>query len=213
MRATPSFWRRFVLLTGPKRLPANTSAITHELLLVFSLYFVVFSVVLFRMIDSTLRRYFMKNLYLIAVVLILTLSGCASAPEPRPKEDTAFYLARFDNVWDAALMALEEEAIPIETMEKEKGLITTGFVNFSVGPQAHHEIEKIAQKPETRLAIWSQVGYTLSILITPINDMSTKARIKAHIEAYDKNVTRQWHECTTNGFIEDMILEKIRAQL
>jgi hypothetical protein len=156
----------------------------------------------------------MKKLYLIAVVLILALSGCASAPEPRPKEDTAFYLARFDNVWDAALMALEEEAIPIETMEKEKGLITTGFVNFSVGPQAHHEIDKIAQRPSaTRLAIWSQVGYTLSILVTPINDMSTKARVTAHIEAYDKNVTQQWHECITNSVIEDMILEKIRAQL
>jgi len=156
----------------------------------------------------------MKNLYLIAVVLIITLGGCASAPESRPKEDTAFYLARFDNVWDAAFMALQEEAIPFEKMEKEKGLITTGFVNFSVGPQAHHEIEKIAQRPtETRLAIWSQVGYTLSILITPISDMSTKVRVTAHIEAYDKNVTRKWHKCITNGGIEDMILQKIRDQL
>ena len=156
----------------------------------------------------------MKNLYLILTVLVFALSGCATAPEPRPKEDTAFYLARFDNVWDAALMALEEESIPIETMEKEKGLITTGFVNFSVGPQAHHEVDKIAQIPTAnRLAIWSQVGYTLSILITPINDMSTKARVSAHIEAYDKNVTKKWHECITNCTIEDMILEKIRAQL
>ena len=156
----------------------------------------------------------MKNMYLIVAVLIVSLSGCATTPPPQQKEDTAFYLARFNKVWDACLMTLEEEAIPIETMEKEKGLITTEYVNYSVGPQAHHEIEKIAQKPSAeRLAIWSQVGYTLSILITPINDMSTKVRVTAHIEAYDKNVTKQWHECISYGVIENIILERIRSQL
>ena len=111
-------------------------------------------------------------------------------------------------------MALQKEAIPVKTMEKEKGIIETKFVNYSVGPQAHHDIEKIAEKPsEIRLAIWSQVGYTLSIQITPINDMSTKARIRAHIEAYDKNATKKWHECNSYGIIEDEILEKIRSQL
>jgi hypothetical protein len=161
-----------------------------------------------------MRRYLMKNIHLIVIVLILTLSGCASTPDPRPKEDTAFYLARYDKTWEAALMTLQEESIPIENMEKEKGLITTKFVNYSVGPQAHHELEKIAQKPSaTRLAIWSQVGYTLSILVTPINDMSTKVKVTAHIEAYDKNVTQEWHECLTNSVIEDAILEKIRDQL
>lgn len=168
----------------------------------------------FCMSCSALRRYLMKNIYLIMVVLLFAISGCASAPQPQPKKDTAFYLARFNKVWDACLMALGEESIPIETMEKEKGLITTEYVNYSVGPQAHHEIEKIAQKPSaTHLAIWSQVGYTLSILITPINDMSTKARVTVHIVAYDKNVTQEWHDCISYGVIEDMILEKIRSQL
>ena len=136
------------------------------------------------MSDSALRKSLMKNIYLILIVLLFTISGCASAPQSKPKEDTAFYLARFNKVWDACRVALGEESIPIETMEQEKGLITTEFVNYSVGMQAHHEIEKIAQKPSaTHRAIWSQVGYTLSILITPISDMSTKVRVTAHIVA------------------------------
>ena len=156
----------------------------------------------------------MKNVYLMVAILILTTLGCASAPEPRPTEETAFYLARYNKVWDTAIMVLENESIPIESAEKDKGLITTKFVNYSVGQQAHHELDNIAQKPSaTRLAIWSQVGYTLSILITPINDMSTKAKVTAHIEAYDRNVTQEWHKCISNGVIEDTILEKIRAQL
>ena len=150
-----------------------------------------------------------------ALFVMLFLAGCATTPQPvKAIDDTAFYLARFDKVWDAALATLAAEQIPIDNMNKEKGILLTKFVNYSVGPQAHHEIESIAQKPSAaRLAFWSQVGYTLSILITPINDMSTKVKVTAHIEAYDKNVSQEWHECISNKVIENRIIEKIRAQL
>lgn len=156
-----------------------------------------------------------KTLQCMFLWAVLLLYGCASAPEPvRTKDDNAFYLARFDKVWDAALAALAEESITVDSMNKDKGVIVTKFINYSVGQQAHHEIEKIAGKPSsTRLAVYSQVGYTMSILITPINDMSTKVKVTAHIEAYDKNVTQEWHECTSNRVIENRILEKIRTQL
>ncbi len=150
-----------------------------------------------------------------ALLAMLFLMGCASTPHPvKAIDDTAFYLARFDKVWDASLATLAAEQIPLDNMNKEKGILLTKFVNYSVGPQAHHEIGAIAQKPSAaRLAFWSQVGYTLSILITPINDMSTKVKVTAHIEAYDKNVSQEWHECISNKVIENRIIEKIRAQL
>lgn len=154
----------------------------------------------------------LHGLVLLALVLAY---GCASAPEPaKTKDDNAFYLARFDKVWDASLAALAEESITVNSMNKDKGVIVTKFINYSVGTQAHHEIENIARKPSAaRLAVYSQVGYTMSILITPINDMSTRVKVTAHIEAYDKNVTQEWHECVSNRVIENKILEKIRTQL
>lgn len=158
----------------------------------------------------------MKNIFFVSIFLAFVLiSGCATAPKPvRPVDDTAFYLARLDKVWDAAIATLAEESIPVDSMNKERGVISTKFVNYSVGPQAHHDIDAIAQKPSAaRLAIWSQVGYTLNILITPINDMSTKVKVTAHIEAYDRNVSQEWHECISNKVIENRIIEKIRTQL
>ncbi len=158
----------------------------------------------------------MKNVsYIAALLALILISGCASSPKPvKPVDDTAFYLARFDKIWDAATVTLSEESIPIDSMNKDRGVIITKFVNYSVGPQAHHDIDAIAQKPSAaRLAIWSQVGYTLSILITPINDMSTKVKVTAHIEAYDRNVSQEWHECISNKVIENRIIEKIRTQL
>ena len=148
----------------------------------------------------------------MAAVLI---SGCAAPQKPvKPNEDTAFYLARFDEVWDATLAALQAESIAVDSMNKNRGVIYTKFVSYSSGPQAHYEINTIAQPPsDVRLALWSQVGYKLNILITPMNEMSTRVKVIAHIDAYDKNVTQEWHECTSNKAVEDRFLEKIRAKL
>lgn len=145
----------------------------------------------------------------------LLVSGCASAPKHvEPNEDTAFYLARFNEVWDASLAVLREESIVIDSMNKDRGVIVTKFVNYSKGTQAHHDIDSIAQRPsEARLAIWSQVGYTLNILVTPISEMSTKVKVIAHIEAYDSNVSQGWHECVSNKALENRIIEKVKAQL
>ena len=158
----------------------------------------------------------MKRHYLSTLLAIFLLAGCASAPKQTATfpDNTAFYLARFDKVWDSVIAALNAESIPIDSMEKSKGIITTKFVNYSVGPQAHYELAAIAERPSAaRLAIWSQAGYNLSILVTPINEMSTKVKVTAHIEAYDKNVTQEWHECISKGVIESGIIEKVRAQL
>lgn len=151
---------------------------------------------------------------LLAVTLV---SGCAAATAKKPvkpNDDTAFYLARYDEVWDATLAALRKESIVIDSMNKDRGVISTKFVNYSSGPQAHYEIDSIAARPsDVRLALWSQVGYTLNILVTPMNDMSTKVKVIAHIEAYDKNVSQEWHECPSNKTVENGFIEKIRAQL
>jgi hypothetical protein len=158
----------------------------------------------------------MKTYFLLVFLAAFLMAGCASAPKQATtlQDDTAFYLARFDKVWDTVIMTLREESIPIDSIDKNRGVIITKFVNYAVGPQAHHELDKIAEKPSAaRLAIWSQAGYTLSILVTPISDMSTKTKITAHIEAYDRNVSQEWHECLSKGVIESSIIEKIRTQL
>jgi hypothetical protein len=132
----------------------------------------------------------------------------------KPAEDSAYCLASFNKVWDASVLALSEEHIPIETMSKEKGVISTKFVNYSMGPKAHHELDAIAEKPSAaRLAIWSQAGYTLSILVMPVTEMGTRIKVTAHIEAYDKNISQEWHRCVSKKVIENRIVEKIKAQL
>ena len=152
-----------------------------------------------------------KNLILVLLMLFM---GCATPPPPAPMvDDTSFFLGRFDKVWDATLKVLEKKSLTIKDVDKEKGEIVTRFANYSVGAHAHQDLENIAEKPELRLGLYTQVGYSLTIKLTPVNDMSTQVKVTANIEAYDTNVTRKWQKCVSKGVIEREILEQIRASL
>jgi hypothetical protein len=156
----------------------------------------------------------MTNKYTLIALLLIILAGCATSPPPAPMvDDTSFYLGRFDKVWDVTLKVLEKKSLSIKDINKEKGEIITRFVNYSVGAHAHSDLENIAEKPDLRLGLYTQVGYSLTIKLTPINDLSTQVKVTANVEAYDTNVTQKWHKCPSKGIIEREILEKIKASL
>jgi hypothetical protein len=150
---------------------------------------------------------------LFATILFM-LAGCATPPPQGPMvNDTSFYLGRFDKVWEVTMKVLEKKSLEVKDLDRENGEITTRFTNYSVGPKAHHELDKIAERPEVRLGLYTQVGYSVSIKIIAVNDMSTQVKIKANIEAYDTNATRKWHPCKSKGVIERELLERIRGSL
>jgi len=150
----------------------------------------------------------------IIVTFLIFLAGCATAPSPAPAvDDTSFFLGRYDKVWDATLKVLEKKSLSIKDINKETGEIVTRFANYSVGPRAHHDLENIAEKPDLRLGLYTQVGYSYTIRITPINDMSTQVKVTANIEAYDKNATQKWHKCKSNNVLERELLDRIKASL
>ncbi len=152
--------------------------------------------------------------YLAIATLLVILMGCAATPPPRPMvDDTAFFLGRFDKVWDVTLKILEKKSLTIKDINKEKGEIVTKFANYSVGTRAHQDLQNIAEKPDLRLGLYTQVGYSFTIRITPINDMSTQVKVIANIEAYDKNATQKWHKCPSKNILERELLEKIKASL
>ena len=156
----------------------------------------------------------MGKTYPLILLLFLTFAGCASAPSLAPMiDDTSFYQGRYDKLWDATLKVLEKKSLAIKEINKEKGEITTRFANYSVGYHAHQDLEKIAEKPEVRLGLYTQVGYSLTIKLTPVTGTYTQIKITASIEAYDTNVTQQWQKCPSKGVIERELLGKIKDSL
>ena len=148
------------------------------------------------------------------ITVLFMIAGCATPPPQGPMvDDTSFYLGRFDKVWEVTMKVLEKKSLEVKDMDKEKGEITTQFTNYSVGAKAHHELDKIAERPELRLGLYTQVGYSVNIKLVAINEMSTQVKITASIEAYDTNITKKWQPCRSKGVIERELLDKIRNSL
>jgi hypothetical protein len=155
----------------------------------------------------------LSNRIIILMLFSLITTGCATLEPPPAKTETSFFLARYDKVLETAVRVLENQTIPVQSSNKEKGIITTRFVNYSMGEKAHHDMEKIAYKPDVFLALYTQVRYSYTIQVIPMSGMSMQVKIAATIEAYDQNVTHKWHACVSKNVLERKLLEQIRAEL
>lgn len=145
--------------------------------------------------------------------LIILITSCA-AVTPRPAErETSFFLARYGKAWETAQSVLGKQSIPIASMDEAKGVIITKTITYSLGERAHNAVEEIAYRPEVFLGFYTQVRYAYTIQVIPSGETSTQIRVTATIEAYDKNITRKWHYCTSKNVVERSLLEKIRAGL
>jgi len=61
----------------------------------------------------------------VYVVTALLLFGCASAPKNYNFEASETYEASYDEVWSAVIDVFSENDWPIQTLEKDSGLIST----------------------------------------------------------------------------------------
>ena len=158
----------------------------------------------------------MKREFLLPIVIglaVLLLSGCTKSPpitEPVIQEQV--FQADFDVTWHAIIDALSDGNYPIQSIEKESGLVTTQFVVFTQGIGAKSQIDRIAAVPGMFLGTWSAGRYSLSIFATSITG-GTRVRIKAHVEAYENNVSYTWHVCQSRGVLEGSILNVIGTKL
>lgn len=141
--------------------------------------------------------------------------GCATTQMVRPTiQDTDVIHASFNKVWGAVVATLAEMALPIESIERGSGLVTTKFVTFDSGLIADKQIDPIAQRPSIFLGIWSQGGrYTLSIFVTSSGENTTKIKITTYIEEFENNVTKSWHACYSKGVIEKQIFDSVRSKI
>ena len=150
----------------------------------------------------------------ITVFLLVVLASCATKQPGKPTvEDTQVIQASFDQVWRATVSTFAEMALPIESMDRGNGLITTRSVRFTGGWAAPKEIDRVARKPSVFLGTWSGGRYTLSLFVRPNGKDSTEVKITTHIEAYEDYMTGKWHKCHSKGVIEKEIFDSIASKV
>ena len=154
----------------------------------------------------------MKILSLILIFLMII--GCSTTKITQPRIiDTKIFPSSYDEVWQSLVSSLALMSLPIASIEKDSGLITTNFVIFASGILADNEIKRISVRPSIMLGTWSQGRYILSVFVEKLDTNSTKVRITSHIEAYENNVSYSWYVCHSKGVIERQIFNSIESKL
>jgi len=152
----------------------------------------------------------MRTFILFAMVMTAALSiSCSyTAAVKSDIVDYKIFDAPLDKVWTATVGAItDSDYNSIENIEKDSGLITTGYVSFrGIGDQ-------IANKPKISLGTWSQGRYRLNILIVEYGENKAKVTVKSIIEGFEDNVTGSWHLCHSKGVLEENIFNEIGERL
>jgi hypothetical protein len=139
------------------------------------------------------------------------LVGCATV---KPGiTDTRTFAGSFDDVWRATVQTLAERALPVSSIEKDSGLITTDLhiIDYSVFGQK--TLENIAVHPNVALGIWENPEYSVKAFLSSEGPNRTQIKIKTHIEAFERHMTDAWYVCYSNGIIEKNILDAIQSKV
>ena len=73
----------------------------------------------------------MKTKIFIMAAICFLFASCASAPPPRMIVNSFTINGDYDSVWSAVIETFAELQIPIDNMEKDSGLITTDWIDFT----------------------------------------------------------------------------------
>ncbi len=114
----------------------------------------------------------------------------------------------YDSVWTKLLYVLNNQELPITTIEKESGIIVTDFVVFS--PRSSFGQSVI----ETGFLETVRDGrYKLNLLVINRGSNSTSIRINTHIEKFSMYALGRnmpvWSHQQSNGFIERSLFDEI----
>lgn len=157
------------------------------------------------------RRYKMAIPLLVALLVISFLVACATVTVRPTIQDAKIINAPFDKVWSALIATLVEQALPIEVIEKESGLVTTGFVAIPGNFLAHGAFNKVAVRPPGA-PLWDRARFELDILAAKSGENATRVKIIAYIKVFD-GLSENWVACYSKGIIEKRIFDSIMEKI
>ena len=155
-----------------------------------------------------------KNGFIFVILAVMVLMvGCATVPKAPLQEQrtSALIPAPKEKVWPL-LVAEVGLNYPVQTIEKDSGLLTTQFVQMSVGFD-NMGMERYIFPPGGFLATWAGLRMSMRIMAIESEPGKTMVTINAHYEAFEDNVSKSWRVARSNGAVENQILTSIEQKL
>ena len=142
---------------------------------------------------------------LVTIVLVTTLTGCASAPKSRDVDTLFGFDYAFDEVWSAVIETISSEYnYPIASMEKESGLISSDWYDLTGDSnRGYCDCGGLGLNSED-----SRFG-RFNIFVKETSDGVTMKVNAAFEQNYSLGDTYNQRPCLTNGVLEEEIFEAV----
>lgn len=135
--------------------------------------------------------------------------------------ELTFDEALFEDVWNSIKKSLEEtNCMTIkETYSQNdegffKGNIKSDFCVFAEGDTTHENLEKYSIKvPFIRGGNWVTGRFQYKFLIKEQDDGTVYVKLKGEVSGFEDYVTGQVHFWDSNGFLETMMLRRIKKHV
>jgi hypothetical protein len=150
----------------------------------------------------------MRKCIAIVGLFIFLFSGCATAPKPRTIVNAFDYQNDYDAVWSATVETFAELNLPIDNMEKDSGLITTDWIDFTgSGNEAYCDCGGLG------LAIENSRQGKFNVFVKQAGTGSSVKVNCMYQQTASLGDTRANRNCLSTGGLEARIAESIREKL
>lgn len=145
------------------------------------------------------------------ILLVVSCATTGQMVKPVIWDEETFQ-ASYDKVWGSIVATVAEQALPIEAIEKESGILTTKFVKIDV---VESEAKRMVENPSfiPLFTLWGSIRYTVSFYVRTVGENQTRVKITSYIQRQEIGSSGQWYLCYSKGVIENEILASIRSKL
>lgn len=155
-------------------------------------------------------------LRLLCVLPVLSFTGCAGSP---PKvvafDPVAKYEADFDQVWEPVVEFFAVGNLPIDTIEKDSGLIVTSWMDAGSGGIEHKENEHFCDCGKPGFMghkIWTRGKFSIHVKSAPQD--GTELRVTCTFQQNQLDGAKEVVvNCASTGNLEKQIHGYVRAKI
>jgi hypothetical protein len=150
----------------------------------------------------------MKSFVSFIIVVFVFMMGCATLPgQGQPQRTSAVINGPMEKVWPLLVEEVGSN-YPIQTLNKESGLITTQIVNMPVIRENISSFQKYVFSGKSR---YEKLRMNMHVTAKESVPGKVSISIIAHYEAY-ASINYPWRPVPSNGSVENQILTSIEAK-
>lgn len=149
------------------------------------------------------------GLSLLIFLLPLQAFGQAKIPDPFR------IFAKYETVWDAVRVTLEELKMDIRLEDRSGGKIGTHIYEFSNPTLAAGDLAKFCTAPNLTDGTWAKARYEVESIIERLEGNEIQVTINATIGGLKRgfDLKETWVDCPSNGGLERRVYSRIGSKL